>query len=124
MLGVMPGVAFQEVRPGNRCSYKDLSITFDPQAFGMTRDELALALSAENIDTRKYYEPPAHRQTAYLSFYDGRELPNTEWLAANSLSFPMWSNMEPQVVMDICQAIQRIYQNREAVLARLHRQPA
>lgn len=115
MLGYLPGVDFQEVRPGNRCSYKDLSITFDPALFGMTRDELAQALAAENIDTRKYYEPPVHRQTAYAHFYDGRLLPNTEWLAGNSLSFPMWSNMQPQIIMQICEAVQRIYQNREAV---------
>lgn len=117
MLGNLPGVKFQEVHPGNRCSYKDLSVVFDPAAFGMTRDQLAVALAAENIDTRKYYEPPAHRQTAYAQYYDGRPLPNTEWLANNSLSFPMWSDMQPQVVMDICKAIQRIYQNRKAVVA-------
>jgi dTDP-4-amino-4,6-dideoxygalactose transaminase len=115
MLGALPGVEFQKVLPGNRNSYKDLSVTFDPQAFGLSRDELATALAAENIDTRKYYEPPVHRQTAYAGYYDGRALPNTEWLSAASLSFPMWSKMEPQVVMRIAEAIQRIYQNRVAV---------
>ena len=119
MLGMLPGVAFQEVRAGNRCSYKDFSVTFEPEPFGLTRDELAEALAAENIDTRKYYEPPVHRQTAYQQFYDGRPLPNTEWLARNSLSFPMWSNIEPQVITNICQAVQRIYQNRAAVRAYL-----
>ena len=115
LLGMLPGVRFQEILPGNRSSYKDLSITFEPDAFGLTRDELALALAAENIDTRKYYEPPAHRQTAYRGFDDGRALPATDWLSANSLSFPMWSNMEPQVVMNICQTIQRIYQYRQSI---------
>ncbi len=114
-LGSLPGVGFQVVRPGNRSSYKDLSVTFDPDRFGLTRDELALALVDENIDTRKYYEPPVHRQTAYAHFYDGRALPNTEWLAANSLSFPMWSNMDPQVVERICEAVHRIYANRATV---------
>jgi dTDP-4-amino-4,6-dideoxygalactose transaminase len=115
MLGMLPGVAFQEVQPGNRNSYKDLSITFEPLAFGLARDELALALAAEKIDTRKYYEPPVHRQTAYAGFYDGRALPHTDWLSATSLSFPMWSNMDTQVIMRICEAIQRVYQNRAAV---------
>lgn len=115
LLGMLPGVSFQQVAEGNRCSYKDLSIVFDPQEFGLTRDELALALAEDNIDTRKYYEPPVHRQTAYQHFYDGRPLPNTEWLASNSLSFPMWSNMEPEVVTRICEAVQRIYQNHQAV---------
>jgi dTDP-4-amino-4,6-dideoxygalactose transaminase len=112
---MLPGVGFQEVRPGNRCSYKDLSITFDPAEFGLTRDELALALAVENIDTRKYYEPPVHRQMAYSHFYDNRALPHTDWLAQNSLSFPMWSNMDPQIVAVICESIQRIYLNRAEV---------
>jgi dTDP-4-amino-4,6-dideoxygalactose transaminase len=122
MLGALPGVAFQEVLPGNRCSYKDLSVTFDPDLFGLTRDELATALAAEQIDTRKYYEPPVHRQTAYQQFYEGQPLPNTEWLAQTSLSFPMWSNMEPEVVMKICGAILRIYKSRDAVRACLGQQ--
>ncbi|MBE0697824.1 MAG: DegT/DnrJ/EryC1/StrS family aminotransferase, partial [Anaerolineaceae bacterium] len=115
LLGVLPGVGFQAVRPGNRSSYKDFSVTIAEEAFGLSRDELALALQAENIDTRKYYEPPVHRQSAYRQFYSGQPLPNTEMLAANSLSFPMWSNMEPEIISGICEAVQRIYQNRSAV---------
>jgi dTDP-4-amino-4,6-dideoxygalactose transaminase len=115
LLGGLPGVGFQVVRPGNRCSYKDLSITIDPAVFGLNRDELALALAAENIDTRKYYEPPVHRQSAYRQFYSGQPLPNTDLLAANSLSFPMWSNMQPEVISGICEAVLRIYQQRSAV---------
>jgi dTDP-4-amino-4,6-dideoxygalactose transaminase len=118
VLGSLPGISFQQVLPGNRNSYKDFSITVDAQAFGMTRDELAHALMAENIDTRKYYEPPTHRQTAYASYYDGQPLPATEWLAANSLSLPIWTNMDPKVSMGICEAIQRIHLNRMAVRER------
>ena len=115
LLGILPGTGFQQVQPGNRSSYKDFSATFDPDRFGLTRDELALALAEEGIDTRKYYEPPAHRQTAYRGYYDGRALPHTEWLAQTSLSFPMWTNMDPDVVRGICAAVQRIYHHREAV---------
>ena len=100
-------------------TYRGLTVDKDAaliaQVFGLTRDELAVALAAENIDTRKYYEPPVHRQTAYAAHYDGRPLLHTDWLSAASLSFPMWSNMDPQVVMRISEAIQRIYQNRAAV---------
>ncbi len=67
-LDKLPGIGFQEVAAGNRCSYKDFSMTVDAAAFGLSRDELARALAAENIDTRKYYDPPVHRQTAYLQF--------------------------------------------------------
>jgi len=114
-LGKLPGIGFQKVYPGDRCSYKDFSVTIDPGQFGLTRDELFLAMNPENIDTRKYYDPPVHCQTAYQGYYDGRSLPNTDWLAEHSLSLPIWSRMEDDVVLKICQAIQRIFEHREAV---------
>ena len=118
-LGRLPGIGFQEVRPGNRNSYKDLSITVDPEAFGLDRDQLAVALAADNIDTRKYYEPPVHRQTAYSSYYDGQPLPNTEYLATHSLSLPVWSSMSDEVALNICQAVQRIYEHGSEIRSKL-----
>lgn len=114
-LGQLPGIGFQKVRQGDRSSYKDFSLTVDPGAFGLTRDELAVALADHNVDTRKYYEPPVHRQTAYRTYYDGRPLPNTEWLSAHSLSLPIWSNMSDQVALGICSAVRAIYENRASV---------
>jgi dTDP-4-amino-4,6-dideoxygalactose transaminase len=114
MLGKIPGIAFQEIHDGNRSSYKDFSITVGEE-FGLTRDELSKALAAENIDTRKYYDPPAHRQIAYSSLADHKPLTQTDWLAANSLSIPMWSSMESATAMGICEAFSRIYQNRNAL---------
>jgi dTDP-4-amino-4,6-dideoxygalactose transaminase len=115
-LGELAGIAFQQVESGNRNSYKDFSIVIDPDSFGMSRDELAIALDAENIDTRKYYAPPAHRQTAYSSYdlSDGL-LRNTDMLAARSLSLPMWSHMETEVAMSICRAVRRIHNFAEDV---------
>ena len=81
----------------------------DPDAFGLTRDELALALLKENIDTRKYYDPPVHRQTAYRVYDDGRPLPNTEMLAEWSLSLPIWSCMDEATVKGIAGAVRRIF---------------
>jgi dTDP-4-amino-4,6-dideoxygalactose transaminase len=112
MMGRLPGIEFQSIKPGNRSSYKDFSITVDQNVFGLTRDQLALALNAENIDTRKYYDPPAHRHQAYGQYYDGLSLPVTELLAERSLSIPMWTNMEEAVSGGICAALQRIYEHR------------
>ena len=120
-LGELPGIGFQQVRSGNRNSYKDFSITVDPDAFGMGRDDLALALEAENIDTRKYYEPPVHRQTAYAAFAtNGELLDNTELLASRSLSLPMWSHMDDETALSICRAIRRIHEFREEVTRALN----
>lgn len=115
-LGQLPGIEFQRVRSGNRSSYKDFSIVIYPNQFGLTRDELQLALSAENIDTRKYYAPPVHHQCAYRQFFDTRTLlPITDWLAANSLSLPIWSFMPDDIVKHICFAISRIHQSRRKI---------
>jgi dTDP-4-amino-4,6-dideoxygalactose transaminase len=122
VMGRLPGVGFQEVRPGDRSSYKDFSITIDAQAFGMSRDELAVALALENIDTRKYYQPPVHRQAAYRQFNGGSPLPATNWLAENSLSLPIWSDMPGEVAMGIYAAIERLHRHageaRQAVAVR------
>jgi dTDP-4-amino-4,6-dideoxygalactose transaminase len=121
MLDCLPGIRSQEVLPGNRNSYKDFSVTVDPVSFGLTRDELSVALTAENVDTRKYYEPPVHRHTAYQQYDDGRPLPNTEWLSQRSLSFPMWSRMDPKVALGICEAVQRIHAHAETIHSRISR---
>jgi dTDP-4-amino-4,6-dideoxygalactose transaminase len=118
-LGRLPGVGFQQVLPGNRNSYKDFSITIDPLAYGLRRDEVAQALALENIDTRKYYDPPVHRQTAYQQYYQGQPLPHTDWLAAHSLSLPIWSNMRSEVALGISEALTRLHQHAPAVRARL-----
>ena len=109
-LAELPGVRVQEVRAGNRNSYREFSIFVDPDAFGMTRDDLAAALEAENIDTRRYYEPPVHRQTAYRQYAPSNgQLPNTEMLSASSLALPIWSHMDKDTVANICQAVERIH---------------
>ena len=108
-LGRLNGIGFQEVMQGNCASYKDFSITVDATRFGMSRDCLARALAADNIDTRKYYDPPVHRQTAYREFAPPEEsLPVTNWLAEVSLSLPLWSHMSDEMAMQICTSIARI----------------
>jgi dTDP-4-amino-4,6-dideoxygalactose transaminase len=115
-LGELPGVGFQQVREGDRSSYKDFSITVEPTVFGLTRDELAAALEAENVETRKYYDPPAHRQAAYRQFAPAdEELPNTAWLSRASLSLPIWSDMEPGVVSRICAAVRGAHEFAEEI---------
>ncbi len=76
---------------------------------------MAAALEAENIDTRKYYDPPVHSHKAYQQYADGAVLPNTERQAERVLSLPIWSQMYNEVVLDICRAIERNWQHAEAV---------
>ena len=112
----VPGVGFQKVNPSDRCSYKDYSIVVDEREFGLTRSELALALEAENIDTRKYYDPPAHTQMAFRAYTpSNRCLPVTDYLANNILCLPIWSNMKADVCLGIADAIRRVQAHAGAV---------
>ena len=110
-----PGIGFQEIRPGDRSSYREYSITIDPDKFGLSRDRLAEALLAENIDIRKYYDPPVHRQTAYKGYFDGQPLPHTDWLSSQSLSLPMWSNMAPEITAKIAAAILNLHEHAGSI---------
>ena len=104
----MPGIRFQKILPGDRCSYKDLTVLIDSEGFGLSRDALASALDAEGIDTRKYYSPAVHRQTAYTRIAAG-SLPVTTRLSATALSLPIFSHMEVESVQRVCDAIVSIH---------------
>ncbi len=119
-LGELPGVCFQQVRPGDCSSYKDFAIFVEPEGFGMNRDELARALAAEGVDTRAYYNPPVHRQTAYRRFAAPEtSLANTDWLCQRVLCLPIYSDMEDERVDGVCQAIGRIQRHASQVASAL-----
>ena len=123
-LGSIPGVQLQYVRPQDRCSYKDFAIFIDDEAFGLTRDELANALSIENIDTRKYYHPAVHRQTAYRHLAaDDSALVNTERLSARVLCLPIWSQMDDLTVRKVCLAVRRLHESADEVRLTLMPEP-
>jgi len=105
-LGELPGIGFVQTMSGARSSHKDFSITVDPTRFGMTRDALRRALAAKGIETRAYYDPPCHRQTAYEHFHDRmRPLPATDMLSARSLALPIGAHVDEAVVGEVCDVI-------------------
>ena len=110
-LGALPGITFQHIRDVDRSSYKDFSIRVGP-AFGLSRDELALALAAEGIQTRAYYVPPAHR----LSLFAGRRaeteplLPNTTALAADVLTLPLYGRMSEEDIERVAECVAEIFE--------------
>jgi dTDP-4-amino-4,6-dideoxygalactose transaminase len=119
-LSRLPGISFQKVRKGDRNSYKDFSIIIDADAFGLSRDMLALALAHENIDTRKYYDPPVHRQSAYRQYAsEDVRLPYTDKLSSEIINLPIWSDMDNSIVVGICSAIERAHEYAEDIRSAL-----
>lgn len=110
-LGRLPGIRFQTITPQSTSSYIAFGIILDAAAFGLSRDQLAKALDAEGITTRKYYVPVLHHQRIFASYrpmYDGR-LPITERVSANVLCLPMFSHMREEDVEKVCDTIQKIH---------------
>lgn len=119
----LPGIRFQRITPGGESNWVYFSILVDPDAFGLTADELMAAMKAENIQTRRYYSPPLHRQRVYVDsarLYEGR-LPNTERVASRALTLPLFSHMTTAQVDAVCLAVERIHDRRGAVREALAR---
>lgn len=109
LLSEVPGIGFQKIDAADRSSCKDFSIHLDEKAFGMTRDELMDALTAENIMTKRYFYPPVHWQRAFAQFGQAKKsIPNAEKLALRSLSLPLFSHMAEETVKKICAKVSQI----------------
>jgi dTDP-4-amino-4,6-dideoxygalactose transaminase len=120
-LGGLPGIAFQRIAAEDRCSYKDLSITVGASDFGLTRDELVAVLAAEGVPTRAYYDPPAHRLTAFAGIGPAFEerLPVTARLAAEIVSLPLYGAMADADVERLCGCVRGAHRRAAEVRAAL-----
>jgi dTDP-4-amino-4,6-dideoxygalactose transaminase len=92
----LPGVTVQAVDVGDESTWKDFTVLVDSDAFGMDRDALALTLRDEGVDTRRYFWPPVHRQSAYQPA--PAELPVTDRAAGSTLNLPMFTALDLDVV--------------------------
>jgi dTDP-4-amino-4,6-dideoxygalactose transaminase len=104
------GLRFQKIRAGDLCTFKDYSVLVDAAEYGMSRDELAVALLAENIETKKYFYPPLHRQHLYGSFYDATHdgLAHTNLISDTVLSFPIYESLPDEAVDAITSTVRRL----------------
>jgi dTDP-4-amino-4,6-dideoxygalactose transaminase len=108
-LGEIPGLSFQKISPGNRSSCKDFQILVDEDAFGRPRDWLFDALRQENIEVRRYFWPPVHRQKLYRAVWDGRPLPVTDRISDRVVSLPIYSSLREEDIAKVCDAIERAH---------------
>lgn len=103
----LSGLSFQRIRPGCRSTCKDFSILVDSAVFGAPRDWLFDALERENIEVKRYFWPPVHRQTIYRDLWDGKPLPVTDSVADCVLSLPVYSSLWHADIDKVCDAITR-----------------
>jgi pyridoxal phosphate-dependent aminotransferase EpsN len=57
LLGGLPGIELMPEASYGRCTRWLTCLTIDPRAFGATREDVRLALEAENIEARPVWKP-------------------------------------------------------------------
>ena len=122
LLSETPGLSFQVVAAGDRSSYKDFSVRVGRE-FGLTRDELAVVLRAEGIDTRAYYVPPVHRMQAFAAFTEACDplLPETAALCDEVLTLPCYGTMTGRDIAAVSACVAAAHDHAAAIRARLER---
>jgi dTDP-4-amino-4,6-dideoxygalactose transaminase len=106
----VPGLSFQEIRPGNRSACKDFGVLVDETAFGSSRDWLFDALQKENIEARRYFWPPVHRQKLFRELWDVQPLPVAEQISDRVLNLPIYSSLRDEDVDKVCDAVLRAHE--------------
>jgi dTDP-3-amino-3,4,6-trideoxy-alpha-D-glucose transaminase len=72
------------------------------------RDELAKALQQHGIGTLIHYPIPIHQQAAYADLgYTTGSLPNTEAIALQILSLPMYFGLSPEDISHIAETVRK-----------------
>lgn len=98
------GLSFQKIRPDATPSRKDFGIVIDEAEFGISRDQLYEALLRENVQTKKYFYPPLHRQKLYKDCRRGT-MTHTEAVTSRILNFPIYSSLSDENVESIVDRI-------------------
>jgi perosamine synthetase len=90
----VPGIAFQPVAEWAVPAPWLFCVTVDPDAYGRTRDELAVRLQAEGIETRPFFVPlntlPPFREDALGR---GDAVPFSEALGESGLNLPTFGGL-------------------------------
>jgi dTDP-4-amino-4,6-dideoxygalactose transaminase len=103
-LGAVGGFETQQPPPEADSCWTGFAVRVGGKA-GVSRGSVEHALAAEGIETRRYYDPPLHRQKLYRHFYRpaSEPLAITGAISSQALSLPLHAGLEPQAVRRIAQ---------------------
>lgn len=117
VLAELPGVRLLDPLLSGANNYQYVVLEIEESDFGLTRDELATVLWADNVLVRKYFKPGVHRMEPYRSFYPnaGLLLPVTERLAETVLVLPTGTAVSDSDVDTVGQLIRLAHEHRGAI---------
>lgn len=106
-LAGIPGISLLAYDPREKNNYQYVIVEVDPVICRKSRDQIVDALHAENVMARKYFWPGCHRMEPYRTLYPGvgRQLPETERVAANVIVLPTGQQMRGGEIARVCRTI-------------------
>jgi dTDP-4-amino-4,6-dideoxygalactose transaminase len=99
------GISFQRIVDGDLSTYKDFTILVDPFIAKMDRDSLAEELRGRGIEVGKYFFPPIHKLRFFRERFPDLTLPNTDRVASEILSLPMYSELSSEQLRFVVDSI-------------------
>jgi len=102
----IPGISVLAYDPEERNSYHYIVLEVDEE-FAATRDQIIVALQAENILARKYFWPGAHKMKPYRDLFPHAQLvlPNTEKVAKSVVVLPTGTALPRDAIQTISDVI-------------------
>jgi dTDP-4-amino-4,6-dideoxygalactose transaminase len=104
-LSGLPGVRTFQPSAGVEYNYAYLPVTFDPDLFGASRDEVFEALAKNDIGARKYFYPLVSDYERYRSVYASERTPVAQRAANTVLTLPLYADLTIENVDRICSIV-------------------
>jgi dTDP-4-amino-4,6-dideoxygalactose transaminase len=103
----VPGLALFEQTPEVRGNGQYLAVFIEPEAFGLSRDQLWAYLWDNGIQTRRYFYPGLYRCEPYRSenAWDDASFPVTSRVTETVLCLPCYFDLSDENVKTVCQCI-------------------
>lgn len=114
-LEAVPGVSVQSIPLSDESTFKDFTVAIDPDVFGIGRDRLVDVLAAEGVETRNYFDPPLHRQTAFAGADWAGDLSSVENASRSVLSLPVYPTLETSTIERIVEVIALAHENADQI---------
>lgn len=125
-LAGVSGLALVRYDESERHNYHYVVVEVEERQAGLTRDELAGLLHAENVLARRYFYPGCHRMEPYASRSPGVDvrLPNTNAATERVLVLPGGTGVTPSQARDICDILRLAANQSSEVRLRLKTEPS
>ena len=102
----VPGLRTQLIPAAYQSTYKDFAVLIDAGRFGRDRREVEALLAADNIETRRYFDPPLHRQKLYLQWAPpANRLRTTDEVSSQVLCLPLHGRLSEETVRRIADRV-------------------